>query len=305
MSKSLECDLYKLKILKKNCLTCGVCGAAVHNSCVNLADDTSNAIKKGMSGVYWYCKGCEKGVVALLNEFSKLEKRVENAEIEIQSINGTLEQQNAEIVSIKASLSALENASAKPQSWSDAVRRQIDQNISEVKVEMQAMKQTISNTQQQVTEEKDKANRANNIIIHRAPESLAEGLDDQKKDDNDLCNHLLTDALGVDCGKDGLKRIVRLGKRQDSARPRPILIEFHSAATKNLVIESLSKLRNADEIYKKLSITHDMTPSERDELKTLVSEARTKQASETSGEWIFRVRGPPGSLKIVKIKRRC
>ena len=44
-----------------------------------------------------------------------------------------------------------------------------------------------------------------------------------------------------------------------------------------------------------------MTKLEREQCKKLVAEAK---AQETSGEFIFRVRGPPGAMKIVKLKKR-
>ena len=51
-------------------------------------------------------------------------------------------------------------------------------------------------------------------------------------------------------------------------------------------------------------IAHDMTRTERDECKRLVEEAKARMAQDTSGEFLYRVRGSPGDLKIVKIKKK-
>ncbi len=56
--------------------------------------------------------------------------------------------------------------------------------------------------------------------------------------------------------------------------------------------------------YKNLSIVHDMTKNEREEYKKLVEEAKQKQTQETSGEWIYRIRGIPGKMKVMKIEQK-
>jgi len=68
-------------------------------------------------------------------------------------------------------------------------------------------------------------------------------------------------------------------------------------------MESAYKLKNAEDKFKNVSITHDLTKQERAECKVLVAEAKTKQDVET-GEWIWRVRGAPGMMKIVRIPKR-
>lgn len=69
-------------------------------------------------------------------------------------------------------------------------------------------------------------------------------------------------------------------------------------------MESLSKLRAAEEKYKNLSVVHDMTKAERMECKKLVGEAKNKEEADSSGEYIYRVRGHPGNFRIVKIKKQ-
>ena len=41
-------------------------------------------------------------------------------------------------------------------------------------------------------------------------------------------------------------------------------------------MENLSKLKHADAKYKAVKVSHDMTPKERDEIKALIAEAKTK-----------------------------
>ena len=60
---------------------------------------------------------------------------------------------------------------------------------------------------------------------------------------------------------------------------------------------SLYKLKSMEAKYRSVGIAHDMTKKERGECKTLVNEAKVKNDSE-SGNWIYRVRGRPGQMKI-------
>jgi len=69
-------------------------------------------------------------------------------------------------------------------------------------------------------------------------------------------------------------------------------------------MESAFRLRNAEDKYKGVIIAHDMTKQQREECKKLVKEAKDSESQEPSGEYIFRVRGAPEEMKIVKIRKR-
>ena len=62
-------------------------------------------------------------------------------------------------------------------------------------------------------------------------------------------------------------------------------------------MESLIKLKDAPEQFKNIGISHDLTPSERENCKKMVVEAKEKQQNE-AGEYLWRVRGPPGQMKV-------
>ena len=83
-----------------------------------------------------------------------------------------------------------------------------------------------------------------------------------------------------------------------------ILSQKIEGVKKNMVVESVSKLKHADEKYSRIILTHDMATEDRDEYKRLVAEAKEKQKDEISGEFIFRVKGAPGNFRLLKIRRR-
>ena len=140
------------------------------------------------------------------------------------------------------------------------------------------------------------------ILLNEMPLCTAAIASDKLKDDKDFCMKLLNEVLKVDCEEKDLKCIFRIWKKMER-KDRPCLVEFRDSLIKNAVMESLSNLANADEKYKKLSVAHDMTKLEREDLKKLLAEAKVKESDTGQGEWMFRVRGTPGNLRIVRLKK--
>ena len=103
-----------------------------------------------------------------------------------------------------------------------------------------------------------------------------------------------------------MKRFARLGRANliQPGKPRPVLIQFRDRILKNMVMESVSKLKDAEEKYSRIILMHDMSTEDREEYKRLVAEAKEKQKDETLGEYIFRVKGSPGTFRLLKICRR-
>ena len=65
------------------------------------------------------------------------------------------------------------------------------------------------------------------------------------------------------------------------------MVHFASYGIKNLVMESLYKLKDVDKKFKGINIAHDMTMNEILESRYLVQEAKQKEADDISGELIF------------------
>ena len=61
-------------------------------------------------------------------------------------------------------------------------------------------------------------------------------------------------------------------------------------------MDSLYKLKKIEAKFKKCTISHDMTKKDREECKSLVSEAKEKKRLDTSGEWMYQVRGLPSQV---------
>ena len=124
------------------------------------------------------------------------------------------------------------------------------------------------------------------------------------KYDKSFAMELFNKVMDLDIHEDQLKSVFWLGKwNASNSTSRPLLIQFKEKATKNRVMESLSKLKSASDTFKNLSITHDMTKNERLECKKLVEEAKLKETGNQQGEFIWRVRGLPGQLKLIRFRK--
>ena len=77
--------------------------------------------------------------------------------------------------------------------------------------------------------------------------------------------------------------VFRLWKRDYSnTNSRPLMVQLERYSLKNLMMESLFKLKSASQKFKDLVVAHDMTVKEREECKHLVEEAKQKAATDSS-----------------------
>jgi hypothetical protein len=182
--------------------------------------------------------------------------------------------------------------------WSEVVSKTVDTKFQQVSGDLSKVQQVLEDTKQKAEEEKEKELRANNVIIYRVPES--DDREDRGKEDKKFCVSLVKETLEIDVTEEDFVKVFRLGKRGDSCRP--LLIQFRERGTKNRVMETLFKLKTAEEKFKNISVTHDMTPLERIACKNLVAEAKSKQLTE-QGEFKWRVRGLPGMLKLIRVHK--
>ena len=158
-------------------------------------------------------------------------------------------------------------------------------------------------TKKDVAEDKDEEERKNNIIIYNIPEQVNGNAEEKARIDKQFLLDLLN-ALNSGVDNEDIKKFFLLGKKSDTGNPRPLLLQFNCRTAKSLVMDSLFRLENIDGKFKKVTISHDMTKKEREECKALVAGAKEKERLDTSGEWMYRVRGLPSQMRIITIRRR-
>lgn len=102
-----------------------------------------------------------------------------------------------------------------------------------------------------------------------------------------------------------VKNVVRLGKtNSDNTKPRPLKVTLKNKEDVQKVMANLTKLKDAEEKFRRISVTKDLTQEERAQIKQKVEEARQKEKNESEGGlWTFKVRGPPWNLRIIRMKK--
>ena len=178
------------------------------------------------------------------------------------------------------------------------VLQDFKKNMDEDREEARKM---LDETKERIKNEKDRETRKNNIIIYRVEENASTSAEDRAKYDKQWAKELTREVLKVHCGEEDIKRVIRLGAK--GSADRPMLVEYRSHIIKNQVMESLSMLKGADERYCNISIAHDMTKSEREQCKAMIKLASEKRAADQSGEFKYVVKGYPGSMRVVKIRK--
>jgi len=319
---------------------CEICGIWYHCRCHGIGDPLYKVLSQYSTDLHWFCKVCKAGAEKLLAIVTKMQMKVERLEEEIAQVKNDISTEITKIktkqqpeleqavkavgddlkklsdrveqcekkidangqvlqgnVNLKLSdfEKKLENIEKKdsPQ-WSDIVSKQV-----------QAVQDTFDKTQHMINEQKSKEARVNNVIIYNFLETIAATGTDRKdwmSEERAECMKLFNDNMNVTVGSDDIKRMLRLGK-SEPGKSRPVLVEFREKSTKNLIMETAPKLRYAADPFNRVVVCHDMTVTERNECKRLVQEAKTQEAADPSGEWIYRVRGPPGLMRIVKFRK--
>jgi len=125
--------------------------------------------------------------------------------------------------------------------------------------------------------------------------------EEKNKEDVSFCEYFFN-GFNVGFDRDDICRVQRLGRRNEEDSPRPVLVQFGSRHIKNLTMESLYKIKSMDSRFRNIIVAHDLTKKQREECKALVQEAKAKTDQE-SRDYMYRVRGPPGLMRMVEVRK--
>lgn len=316
---------------KEDGIQCEICQIWFHPKCVDVSTDLYGYLQK-CANIHWYCDMCNKGIGQVIEELGKVKHRQEHTETMMQKINHEIEQLSNrsadEFNKIRADLDKhisvltlkVEDIGKKKMDnvveFRDIVRQQIEEDMQvrvgdtvkkELTSQVGEVQQTINESKEFakiIREEKaeleDTESRRCNVILYRIPESDEVLADDRNKHDVSVCEHFFN-AFNVGFDRDDIRRVQRLGRRNDNS-PRPVLVQFGNRHIKNLIMESLYKIKSMNTRFCNVIVAHDLTKKQREECKALVEEAKAKTEQE-AGDFIYRVRGPPGQMRMVRLRK--
>ena len=244
-------------------------------------------------------KAVQAKVEAVTKELGRVNARFGEIDVSLQK---TIEKQKMNFRDIMK-----DQLEQEMMNVSETVKKEVNDSLGNVNANIQQVQLDIHETRVEAAEQRDKEARRNNIILYKVPESEAVRNEDRNKHDATFCLNLFNNCMQVGINEEDLVNVFRLGKRSEpgvTTGPRPLMVPLVSYNLKNLIMESLYKLRNGEQRFMSIVVAHDMTKLERDQCKELVVEARTLAAQDPLWEYLYRVRGPPGEMKILKFRKR-
>ena len=148
----------------------------------------------------------------------------------------------------------------------------------------------------QLVQERERKLRSTNIIVHGVKEVADEN---EEENDDEFVNAFLG-RIGVSIKPIS---IIRLGKPEPS-KTWPLKIKLETEKEKEAVMSRLSNLKNAEDRFKKISVTEDHTVEERQEIRNWVEKAKEKNQNE-SGNFIWKARGSSKhGMRLVKFAKQ-
>jgi len=146
----------------------------------------------------------------------------------------------------------------------------------------------------------EREKRKNNAIFYNVPEPKTNIKVDKINEDMNTLKELAKN-IDINLENENITKLTRIDKRlEGEEKHRPLLVTFSNDDIKRKIFKNFARLRSEDDVtgdnksgIKNISINHDMTPKEREELKVLIAEAKEKE-EKSQGKFIYRVRGPRG-----------
>lgn len=266
-------------------LECQRCKKHYCTKCLNKSDDEYNILSKSDS--MWFCGPCKGKVEKNIITDLKIEERC-----------------NAIIEEFEQRLHFLETE-IQTKCDEDTVRKIVRQElVNNNQVDTNAapiLPQAANNSVTSVISElNERKSRKNNLIIYGTKECNSENVEERKDFDLELLTDIAQNCE-VDLNTYNIGKLRRIGKFDKDKAHRPLLIQSETPDFKIAVLRNASKLKGTDKKYNTISLSHDMTKSEREEEKKLFAEAKEKE-KKSQGKFTFKVRGPPGARRIIRVQ---
>jgi len=151
--------------------------------------------------------------------------------------------------------------------------------------------------------DKEQELRSKGIVIYRLPESSAATTEARKTEDISKISEMLK---FIKCDEAQIVYSERLGRFDASKlkenKYRPVKVRFLDNATRNNVLKNLFRLGDAPENIKTLSIRQDLNEAQREVLRNIMDEAKTK--SRASSTHFYKVKGVPGNYRMVEVPKK-
>jgi len=265
-------------------LECDVCAYWHHIKCQHLSTDAYQAIAK--FNLFWVCDSCRIKCLQI-NAVSSIYEKLEHLETKFDKLADN----------ISTGHNVIEKTYAEAARSYSKINKTFQQ-ITETSIKNNPTPDQVSSSQPSTHLSPTQAYhsvRDWNAVIYNLPE---------KEDELENCTNLFRNNCDTIVDKSEIESVRRLGTIQNPnvhSKARPLLVSFKRIETKSKVMsKSYSEKNKAAKIF----INHDRSKQERDLLKSKIIERNDLIKNDTSGEWFYRITGPPWAMAILKEPRK-
>ena len=238
--------------------------------------ETINALKEICKDQScWSCQKCS-GIMKKLNgRLAKLETDVKAVQDTVETISSNQETSEEKVTKLRSDFDEFKGKFS---------------NVSTPEEEKVSV----------LAEIKDRDERKFNVIVNGVKESNETEKTEVQNEENRLLNQLFSDMqMNADTTSDNIQFKTRLGTKQ-AGRNRPFLLKFRDQRTRNDV------LRNARKVLESgIRIRPDLTKlqgQEDEKFRKTVDDENSVNPEDNSGEYRWKVAGPPGNLRKIKVR---
>ena len=290
---------------------CDKCELRHHLNCTDVSGPEYRLLQSDNCTIKWLCDACNSTVFNPTDmegkvdniltqmrqfdvQFKKFDKLFSDVETALTSIDGI----KKELKTLDKTQQETIKANGKRDNRISNIEKQL-KNVTEriLVIEDSEPNNSIENSATTdmlpiLDKIKDWQSRQSNVIVYNLSES-------EETSDKDAFTEIVESNLSVKLAEDDILESFRLGKQ--GATLRPLLVKLRSITLKDRIMNKARMLKYSDS---NVAINHDRTPAERSQFKALKEEKKLKENEDTSGEFIYRIKGPPWDLKLVQSRRR-
>ena len=286
MEGEVSCKLCSKQYIEKHTkmMKCDRCHGHFCIGCLDF--DTRKYEILSQSDSMWFCPPCRVTVEKSILTDRKIEERCREIMEEYEGRIAELER----LIKLKCETERTELRDY----IKDEVSVQLKTNESQ------------PNTDIIVSEMRERKERENNIVIFGITEQPEHDGGRRMEADTTAVEDLL-EVCGVQKSHQVKpKKVIRLGKRPTESQAntgtsRPVLVCFEAPTMKKAIFKNIRKLKDHEHLSS-VQIRNDLTKCERERERKLYEDAKKKESDEAE-EYIYRVRGPPWSRKIVRLPK--
>ena len=210
----------------------------------------------------------------------------------MKKLNGRLAAIEKDVKEVKSDVEVMKTN----QETTDGVVADLQSDVSEIR---QSIKKKSSSVSDEVLAEmKDREDRKHNAVVIGIKESSSTDKEEVHAEENELLNQLFSNmGINPDTTAENIKFKTRLGTKE-AGKKRPFLLKFHDVRVRDNVIRNSTRVTASG-----IRVKPDLTKKQREEdelFKQTIDEENKTKPSDDSGDFRWKLAGPPGNLRKVK-----